>query len=311
MAEFVCFEDVRERRLRREMPVGHMYRTQFISHKETMQGPHVFMIESSANRSLETHFHDVDQFQVVVGGGGLLGRHVLAPYGVHFARGFTPYGPLVSGPGEGVTYITLRARRDPVPKAQKLTEQHNLDKLKAIPGRQPWQVTSKPEFPARPAAGVLMQPIAGLQDERGLAAWTLGMAPGSVCTGPSPAHGDGQCVVALEGDLVHQGVSKAALGMLFIRPEEGPLRIEAGARGLTALVLNFPLPVTTGQADALAGAPGAGALWQCPLCAFAYDPAAGLPAEGIPAGTPWEALPQDWVCPDCSATRKDFEPVAF
>jgi rubredoxin len=51
--------------------------------------------------------------------------------------------------------------------------------------------------------------------------------------------------------------------------------------------------------------------WQCVLCGFIYDEAAGLPEEGIAPGTPWEAVPEDWTCPHCSATKVDFDMVAI
>ena len=50
-------------------------------------------------------------------------------------------------------------------------------------------------------------------------------------------------------------------------------------------------------------------VWQCILCGFLYDEAEGIPAEGIPAGTRWEDVPDTWVCPQCSATKVDFEMV--
>jgi rubredoxin len=50
-------------------------------------------------------------------------------------------------------------------------------------------------------------------------------------------------------------------------------------------------------------------VWQCVLCGFTYDEAAGLPGDGIPPGTRWADIPDDWVCPDCSAGKSDFEMV--
>lgn len=47
----------------------------------------------------------------------------------------------------------------------------------------------------------------------------------------------------------------------------------------------------------------------CVVCGFTYDPALGLPDEGIPAGTPFESLPDDWSCPDCGVSKSDFEVV--
>lgn len=49
--------------------------------------------------------------------------------------------------------------------------------------------------------------------------------------------------------------------------------------------------------------------WQCMVCEFQYDEAMGLPEEGIPAGTRWEDVPEDWCCPDCGVGKEDFEMV--
>ena len=45
----------------------------------------------------------------------------------------------------------------------------------------------------------------------------------------------------------------------------------------------------------------------CANCGWIYDEAAGDPASGIPAGTRWEDVPQTWVCPDCGASKSEFE----
>lgn len=49
--------------------------------------------------------------------------------------------------------------------------------------------------------------------------------------------------------------------------------------------------------------------WQCLLCDFVYDEAVGMPDSDIPPGTAWEDVPDDWACPDCGATKEDFEMV--
>ncbi len=48
--------------------------------------------------------------------------------------------------------------------------------------------------------------------------------------------------------------------------------------------------------------------WICTLCGWIYDPAIGDPEEGVEPGTAWEDVPEDWVCPECGATKDDFEP---
>ena len=34
----------------------------------------------------------------------------------------------------------------------------------------------------------------------------------------------------------------------------------------------------------------------------------GDPSQGIPAGTAFEDLPDDWVCPDCQGPKSSFFP---
>ncbi|MBP3548718.1 MAG: rubredoxin [Rikenellaceae bacterium] len=46
--------------------------------------------------------------------------------------------------------------------------------------------------------------------------------------------------------------------------------------------------------------------YQCPSCPYIYDPAVGDPDNGIPAGTPFEQLPDDWVCPLCGESKEAF-----
>src|SRR4029079_7664979 len=47
--------------------------------------------------------------------------------------------------------------------------------------------------------------------------------------------------------------------------------------------------------------------WICTSCGFIYDPEEGDPDGGIPPGTPFMDIPDDWFCPVCGARKKDFE----
>ncbi|WGV24878.1 rubredoxin [Halotia branconii] len=47
----------------------------------------------------------------------------------------------------------------------------------------------------------------------------------------------------------------------------------------------------------------------CTLCGYEYDPEVGDPDGGIASGTPFEEIPEDWVCPVCGATKDEFEPA--
>ncbi len=50
--------------------------------------------------------------------------------------------------------------------------------------------------------------------------------------------------------------------------------------------------------------------WVCTICGYVYDEEAGMPEAGIAAGTKWEDVPADWVCPLCGMGKDVFEPVA-
>ena len=47
--------------------------------------------------------------------------------------------------------------------------------------------------------------------------------------------------------------------------------------------------------------------YQCIVCGYIYDEAAGDPEHGIAPGTRWEDIPGDWCCPDCGVAKSDFE----
>ncbi|NLO27479.1 MAG: rubredoxin [Actinobacteria bacterium] len=49
--------------------------------------------------------------------------------------------------------------------------------------------------------------------------------------------------------------------------------------------------------------------WICLVCDYVYDPAVGDPTQGVPPGTAFEDLPEDWVCPDCGVGVEEFEKV--
>jgi rubredoxin len=47
----------------------------------------------------------------------------------------------------------------------------------------------------------------------------------------------------------------------------------------------------------------------CNVCGHEYDEALGDAAAGLAPGTRWEDIPDDWMCPECGATKADFRLV--
>ena len=49
------------------------------------------------------------------------------------------------------------------------------------------------------------------------------------------------------------------------------------------------------------------AKYECVVCGWVYDEEKGDPDSGVAAGTKWDDLPDDWVCPMCGAGKEEFE----
>ncbi len=47
----------------------------------------------------------------------------------------------------------------------------------------------------------------------------------------------------------------------------------------------------------------------CVVCGFVYDEEKGIPDEGIAPGTKWEDVPETWKCPECGASKEEFEMI--
>ncbi|CAB3764693.1 hypothetical protein LMG29739_04411 [Paraburkholderia solisilvae] len=51
--------------------------------------------------------------------------------------------------------------------------------------------------------------------------------------------------------------------------------------------------------------------WVCLICGWIYNEEEGLPEDGIPAGTRFAAIPEDWRCPLCDVSKAEFAVVEF
>ncbi|MEW6662112.1 MAG: rubredoxin [Bacillota bacterium] len=49
--------------------------------------------------------------------------------------------------------------------------------------------------------------------------------------------------------------------------------------------------------------------WECLVCGYIYNPEEGDMEADIPAGTAFEDLPENWVCPVCGVGQDQFEAV--
>lgn len=303
MPQIASFDDVKAGRKERQVPTGTAWRTNFITPDENNpDSAQAFLVEGTPGREIRSHFHDNDQYQVIVSGDGVLGKHRLQVNAVHFSRRHTPYGPIVFGQQMG--FLTLRAQKDP--GAQYLDDPATMTKLKSLENRKPWQATELPKFePATPDAALHV--FNELKDEEGLASFSMSVAPNAKALAPDPADSNGQYLIIVRGSLHYEGKEYKALSVAFIKPQEGAFELVAGADGLDVLVLHFPRTIAQAAVTSKVAksAPGT-RVWQCTLCAFVYDEAKGMPHDGVAPGTTWEDVPETWFCPDCSAGKSDF-----
>ena len=70
----------------------------------------------------------------------------------------------------------------------------------------------------------------------------------------------------------------------------------------------FSLAVAPGETLAVVGPSGAGKTTLFQLAQRFYDPDEGDPDGGIPPGTSFADIPDNWFCPVCGARKADFEP---
>jgi rubredoxin---NAD+ reductase len=45
------------------------------------------------------------------------------------------------------------------------------------------------------------------------------------------------------------------------------------------------------------------------MCGWVYDESVGEPNSNLAPGTRWADIPDDWACPECGASKADFEMV--
>ncbi len=88
-----------------------------------------------------------------------------------------------------------------------------------------------------------------------------------------------------------------------LRPRRGVLLGALGLAGLGLLGGRGPARASSGlqRYKCIAS--------ECP--GYIYDPAKGDPDSGIPPGTPFSELPDDWYCPRCGAAKIEFVPYNF
>ena len=88
---------------------------------------HVMVMPRGATS--EAHYHEVDQYQIVIEGSAVMAGHEeMLPGTVHYTDANTPYGPFTAG-ADGLTLIVIRPTADG--KGKRIPTRTVIDKVKA------------------------------------------------------------------------------------------------------------------------------------------------------------------------------------
>jgi hypothetical protein len=202
--------------------------------------PMAFLVEKEAGAVVKPHFHQADQYQVVVQGSGRLGLHAIGTVAVHYTAAYSAYGPIVAAE-DGVAWFTLRNSWDPgaryMPehrqqlRAARETHQH----LEATCGPLPPLTETELAALTEVGATAVIEPTAD-----GAATWRYTVPAGQSVRGPSPATGGGQFWLVTAGSAaVPDGEQLPVQSCIFVGPDEEPATLIAGNLGADLLCMQF------------------------------------------------------------------------
>ncbi len=197
--------------------------------------PQAFLVEQDPSQVILPHFHEQNQFQIIVKGGGTLGRTVVAPITVHYAGAYTGYGPITSG-AEGLWYFTLRPMMD----SGALFVHESRDKMK--PGAKK-HYHSAPLTPT-PASGLANIKGPDTQvlnaDPEGPTVEVIKVPPRGQLVAADSARGGGRYLLVTSGSLSVNDAQYGKWGCLWMASGAPARQIVAGEAGLEVLLLEFP-----------------------------------------------------------------------
>ncbi|MFL5254929.1 MAG: hypothetical protein ACJ8AI_18955 [Rhodopila sp.] len=203
--------------------------------------PMAFLVEKQAAAVVHPHFHQADQYQVVVQGSGRLGLHDVGGIAVHYTDAYSAYGPIVAS-DQGVSWFTLRNAWDP---GARYMPEHRRQLREARARYQHREATCGPLPPLtgqeRAALTTSDQTavIAPMSD--GLGTWRYRVPADGSVVGPDPSRGGGQFWLISAGSAaLADGALLPVLSCIFIAPEDAAACLRAGPDGADMLCLQFP-----------------------------------------------------------------------
>jgi len=230
----VAQNEARTKEVVRKEGVGH--RHDYIGNPGTIDNkPQAFLVERPyANAVIKPHFHDIDQFQVVVRGGGRIGKKEVRPITFQYADAYTPYGPIVAR-DNGISFFTLRTVASgghfSMPGSRHL-----------MPCRAGRNIAGVFDLDApQPKAGAVERVALMTPQEDGVNAIGIRLGANAAVDGLLSDAG-GQYYLVCSGSLIQDSKALTAESMIRVEPGEAAPTLRAGAAGAQVLFMQFARP---------------------------------------------------------------------
>lgn len=197
--------------------------------------PQAFLVDRLyPGARIDPHFHDIDQFQVVVEGACRMGKKPAGPVTFQYADAYTPYGPIV-GEAQGFAFFTLR----PIASGGFFAMPGNRHNM---PGRAGRNIAGlfDTECPS-PAPGAVVHEALMADQADGASAMGIRLGAGAVTNGP-PSNAGGQYYLVCKGDVRAEGKDLQRRSLIHVKPGEAAPNLRAGPNGAAVLVLEFARP---------------------------------------------------------------------
>ncbi len=204
--------------------------------------PMAFLVEKEPHAVVKPHFHQADQFQVVVQGGGRLGVHDVGTVAVHYTDAWSAYGPIIAA-DDGIAWFTLRNAWDPgaryMPAAReqlRAARTQNFQHREATAAPMPAAATAELARAREVSCAPVLQ-----QTPDGLGTWRYRLPPTATAIGPDPSEGGGQFWIVLSGlAAAGDGAMLPPNSCVFVSPDAAALAVTADAGGAEVMCLQFP-----------------------------------------------------------------------
>jgi hypothetical protein len=221
---------------------GHLVKNYFGAVNTKGNSAQAYLVKlRDADSRVIPHFHDVDQFQVVIEGSGRFGKKEMRPVAFHYADAYTPYGP-ISPDAKGLWYFTLRMTTSggffAMPGSRSImmgkrgrsaVGTFTLGSVAVDPGACIWESLLQRTEDGIEAAGVRLGRNAAIDNRH--------------------ASPHAQYWLVCSGSLIDGSRELPRLSLVLVPPDEPAPRLHGGSEGAEVLVLQFPRPTTRSSAD--------------------------------------------------------------